>query len=240
MPKREPPKQFKFKTATGAEYVIGDLGKSSALTREKLEESVRNQAAWSESSPHVQVDAHMSAVLRARREAPDWLEGLKQVELELHQRHSKEERKNLKRLFNHYSKLLAETLATMGEYEDALLVLPKHETALRREWKALLEAVWKDDEHICGNKCEVAFNSDPNLMTRERIHAFVWSKKHGKVMPAVRAACGDLNVRPLTGDLLRRHTARKEADEIIKGRTPKEAVAALRDAGLTAEKVLRA
>jgi len=240
MPKREPPKQFKFKSRDGSEYTIGDLGKSTALTREKLEESIRNQAAWSESSPHVQVDAHMSAVLRARREASDWLEGLKQIELELHQRHSKDERKRLRQLFNHYSKLLAETLATMGEYEDALSVLPKHETGLRREWKALLEAVWKDDEHICGGACEEAFNSDPNLMTRERIHAFVFSKKHGKVMPAVKAACGDLNVRPLTGDLLKRHTARKQADEIIQGRTPKEAVAALQEAGLTAEKVLRA
>lgn len=239
MPKHEAPKQFKFKSRDGSEYVIGDLGKSTALTREKIEQSVRDQALWAESSPHIQVDAQMSAVLRARREAPDWLEGLKQVELELHGHHSKQKRKELRGLFNHYSKLLSESLATMGEFEDALAMLPKHETVLRREWKSLLEAVWKDDEHICGNKCEVAFNADANLQTRERIHAFVWSKKHGKVMPVVRAACGDLNVRPLSGALLRRHTARKQADIIIQGRSPKEAVAALRDAGLTAEKVLR-
>ena len=150
MPKSEKPQTFKFKTASGAPYQIGDAGRHAELTPEKLAESIRNQSKWATQSPYVGVDAQMSAVFRARREAVDWLEGLRQVELELHQRHTKDERKELKGLFNHYSKLLAEALATMGEFEQALSVLPKHEVALRREWKALHEAVWRDDSKRCG------------------------------------------------------------------------------------------
>ncbi len=240
MPKREKPKQFKFKAKDGSEYVIGDGGKSLELTSEKLAESIKNQAVWAESSPHLQLDVHMAAIAQARRVAPDWLEGLRQVDIELHQPHTKAERKDLRRLFDHYSKLLAEALATMGEFEDALSVLPKSEVALRKEYTAILEAVWKDDGARCGEKCEQAVAANPNLVTHERVHSFVFSKKHGKVMPAIKCAhCGMINVRPMDGTLLARHQARKQADEIIKGKSPADAVSALRDARLTAQHVLK-
>ena len=232
-------KQFRFTTPDGAEYVMGDKGAHLELTRERVEQSIRDQAQWAESSPHLTVDAHMGAVTRARRVAIDWLEGLKQVELELHRRHTKAERKDLTRMFSHYSKLLAEALATMGEYEQALVVLPKHETALRKEYQALLKAVWRDDAERCGEKCAKAVELNPSLKTQERIHGFIFSKKHGRIMPAATCShCGAMNVRPLEGQSLARHTARKQADEIIKGKTPEQAIAALRIANLTADQVL--
>jgi hypothetical protein len=238
--KDEKPKTFKFKAVDGSEFQIGDAGRHLELTPEKVEESIREQARLAESSPHIQLDVHLAQVAQARRVAVDWLEGLKAVELELHQQHTKEERKELRRMFDHYAKLLAEALATMGEFEQALTVLPKSETALKKEYKALHQAVWRDDDARCGAKCERAIEANPNLVTTERIHRSVWSKKHGRIMSVlVCSNCGAMNARPLDGQTLRRHQARLQADEIVRGKSPEDAVAALKSVGLTAQRVLQ-
>jgi hypothetical protein len=239
MPKGEF-KQFKFKARDGSEYVIGDKGRHLDLTPERVEASIREQARLAESSPYISVSPQMAQVLHARRVAVDWLEGLKQTELELHQRHTKAERKDLQRLFNHYSKLLAEALATMGEFEQALTVLPKNEVALRKEFQAMHRAVWLDDDARCGEKCAKAIEMNPNLVTAERVHKYVFSKKHGKILPAIACGhCGAFNVRPPDGQLLARMTARQRADDLIKDKSPNDAVATLRANKLTAEHVLK-
>lgn len=232
-------KIFKFKTREGTPYQIGDGGAHLRLTDAKIAESLQEQAARALVSPHVSVSPQMVAVYQARRDAVTWLEGLRQVEQELHARHTKAERKTLVQRLNHFAKMLAEALATCGSYEEALMVLPRAEVRLKKEYEAIRRAIEKPDHLRCGKDCAAAFQQNPSLVTRERIHAFVYSKRHGKVMPAVKCgACGDLNVRALDGALARRHAARKQADKLIAGMEPDRARQTLIDAGLTAERIL--
>lgn len=231
---------FKFKRADGTEYVIGDGGKSLELTPEKLNEAIRNQAAWEPSSPHLPVSPQTAHIQKAAREAMDWLEAARAVELELHQPHSKQETKDLKPRYNHLLKLLAEALATCGNYEEALAVLPRHEVELRREFQAINKAIWRDDSLRCSAACAKAFDADPTIRNRERVVRYIASRKHGGIIPLIACtSCGALNARPADGELAKQMAARSRAQQLTKGKSPAEARRALVDAKLTSENIFK-
>lgn len=242
MTKDEKPKVFKFTDRFGNPYQIGDGGDHLTLTPEKLHESLREQAARAESSPHVLLSPAQAHIEQAKRLAIEWLEAGRAVEQELHQEHTKAERKELKQRFNHLMKLLAESLVTLGQYEEAIMVLPRHEIDLKRAWQKEYAAIWRNDDIRCGEACEKAFLADPTTVTRERVVKHVFSKKHGRLMPMVACAapgCEMLNVRAPDGALAKQIEARAKAVNLMKGETPQRAKDKMTQAGLTAERVLK-
>lgn len=233
---------FKFTDRSGSEYQIGDGGAHLALSPEKLHESLVEQAARAESSPHVLLSPAQAHIEQAKRLTIDWMEAARAVELELHQKHSKAERKELKARFNHSMKSLAEALVTTGDYENAFMVLPNNESDLRREWKKEYAAIWRDDNVRCGEKCEKAFQADPTTVTRERVVRHVFSRKHGRVMPMIACTspgCEFLNVRAPDGALAKQIEFRARAVELTKGIPPERVRDVLARAGLTAERVFK-
>lgn len=240
MERNEDHKTFHFKTRQNEEYQIGDHGNHLKLTTERLAESAKNQAEWN-NSPHITVSPQMAHVQRARREAIEWLQAGRAVELELHRPNTtKAERKNLNVRFNHLMTLLAEALATCGNYAEALMVLPKHRVDLRREMEAVYKAIERPDDERCDEECEKAFTANPTVVTRERVHKYVFSVRHGAIIPVIACtSCGALNARPADGALAKQMEARARAVELTKGESPKEAKRILTEARLTSEHVLK-
>ena len=239
---RDEHRVFSFEDRAGETYQIGDGGAHLNLTPEILQQALLEQQSREAASPHVLLSPSMAHVEKARREAVDWLEAARAVEAELHNDHTKAERKELRQRFNHLMKLLAESLATMGNYEEALMVLPQQEVALRKEYKQTLRAINRDDSERCGQKCEDAFQADPTTVTRERVVKNVFSKKHGRLMPMITCnapGCEDFNVRAADGELAKQIEVRARAIDLTKGDSPERAREKLRQAGLTSEKVLR-
>lgn len=239
MGKSEEHKIFKFQTREGDTYQIGDGGKHLQLTAEKLAEAAKNQTEWN-NSPHLIVSPAMAQVHKARREALEWLQAARSVELELHQNHTKQERKNLQSRYNHLMTLLAEALAVCGNYKEALLVLPKHRVDLRREFEKVLRAIERPDEERCSEECKKAFDADPTKLTAESVEKYVLDPRTQRMTPMVRcASCGTLNVRAADGELAKQIQARSRAVELTKGKKPDEAKRILTEARLTSEQVFR-
>lgn len=240
MAKKNEFKTFRFQTREGETYRIGDGGKHIQLTAEKLAESAKNQAEWN-NSPHLTVSPAMAQVYKARREALEWLQAVRVVELELHQPHTKQERKDIKARFNHLMTLLAEALAVCGNYAEALMVLPKHRVDLRREFERVLRAIERPDEDRCGPDCKQKFDADPTKVTTESVEKYVFSVKHGRMMPMIRCTtCGGVNVRMVDGDLAKQIAARSMAVEMTKGKKPEEARRILTEAKLISAQVFKA
>lgn len=232
-------KTFKFQTRSGETYQIGDSGKHLQLTVEKLQESAKNQAEWN-NSPHLSLSPAMAQVHQARREALEWLQAARPVELELHQNHTKAERKPILGRYNHLLTLLAEALAVCGNYEEALLVLPKHRVDLRREFEKVYRAIERPDDERCGEECKRAFEADPTKLTAESVERYVFSVKHGRLLPMVRCtSCGDLNVRVADGDLAKQIQARSRATELTKGKRAEDVPRILTEAGLTSKQIFK-
>lgn len=232
-------KIFRFKTRDNEEYQIGDGGKHLQLTAEKLAESAQNQAEWN-NSPHVSLSPAMAQVHKARREALEWLQAGRVVELELHQPHTKQERKEIKARFNHLMTLLAEALAVCGNYDEALMVLPRHRVDLRREFERVRGAIDRPDDERCGEGCKRAFDADPTKVTAESVEKYVFDPRTQRMTPMIRcSSCGEVNVRMADGALAKQIEVRARAVELTKGKKPDEAKRILSEAKLTSEQVFK-
>lgn len=231
-------KVFTFKNRDG-EYQIGDGGAHLRLSPKKLQQANENQDEWA-TSPHLLVSSGMARVQKARREALTWLEGARAIDLELHQPHTKQERKELNGRLHHFLTLLAESLAACGNYDEALLVLPRHRIDLRREYEAAQKAIDRDDNERCGPECEEVFAGTPSVVTRERVVNYVWSRRHGALVPLIACtSCGALNARPADGALADQIAARSRAVGLAHGKRPDEIRRVLTNARLTSDEVFK-
>lgn len=230
---------FHFKGRDGEVFQVGDGGKHLQLTAERLAESAQNQADWN-NSPHLTISPGMAHVHKARREALEWLQAARSVELELHQDHTKQERKEIQSRYNHLLTLLAEALATCGNYGEALMVLPKHRVDLRCEFERIYGAIERPDDERCGEECKRKFDADPTKVTQESVEKYVFSIKHGRLVPVIRcSSCGEVNARLAEGDLAKQIEARSRAVELTKGKRPEDVPRILTEAGLTSKQIFK-
>jgi hypothetical protein len=230
-----PNKTFTHKNPlTGESYQIGDAGKHFQLTPEKLKAVVADQAAWAErsQSPYVGLTPQMSIVNRARRELPDWYEGLQQVELALAT--AKRGKKELKAKRDHFLGLIAECFGILGQYDEAIALSPRGYKVQRKEWKALQKAVAKADG------CDCSIEDHPFLASKERVHAHVFNPATGQMTPIVACnVCNELSVKTISPELAKQRDIRAKAAGIAQGKAHDVAHKDLTTAGLTAEKVFR-
>jgi hypothetical protein len=120
---------------------------------------------------------------------------------------------------------LADALAAQGHFSDAAEIHPGPEHAAH--YRALAEAIERpDDDPGCNCQTESRLDETQNRqvpLLNEIVSEFVFSPKHGKLMPVVKCTkCGDLNVKPAPERLARRlqrvqeehHRARKERSHV--------------------------
>lgn len=215
--KRAADRVFKFKRADGQAVTIGDAGAHRDLTPAKLAESAEDQEKWAAKaeSPFIQESPQLAAFVRARRQIPEWQQSVDVIKADLRKRSIKpDERAFLKERLIHFETVLAETLAMAGEYAEAAKVTPVKE--LREEYKRIVEAIKRPDDEQC--KCD---QSNPNILTKEGIVKWVWSKKHRQMMPLIACHhCGEWNVKPETPEISRLRGLRRQAEKMTEGQAP--------------------
>lgn len=240
VPKGVPRRIFRHKLPTGKEYQIGDGGKHFEITPEKLKEAVDNQATWADQSqsPYLGVTPEMASVYRAARAAKDWHEALQQTNIVLASTRNREKKKEVKSARDRYATMLAEALATLGHFDEALSILPKGEKDRRRDYQALKKALERPDTDTCGVKCDKAFEQNTGLVTKENHHAWQWDPRVKRLRSVIRCAqCGMMNVKDIPAEIQAHRELRAKARQLSEGRDPHDACEALKQAGLTSEKV---
>lgn len=220
--RKKPPKPdrvFKFPQAGGGEVTIGDAGKHRDLPPEKLSEAAQDQEKWAgkAESPFVQESPQLAALVRARREIPDWRQSVAVIKADLRKHLKPEEREFLQGRLAHFQTVLAEMLAVAGEYEEAAQTTPVVE--LRKEYRKILKAIDKPDDAVC--KCK---KTDPTLKTEESVVRLVWSNKHSQMMPVVRCNyCDSWNVKSEPSELSKFSGLRRRAEQLTEGQAPGDA-----------------
>lgn len=212
---------------------------------EVLAQNAENQIAWRErfgaASPFLGQTPQTLIYLRATREVSDWQASRGQIQADLLAAHLRGDAAEVARLderFRHFSTLLGESLAVLGQFELAARVHPNPREQAR--YLRLKRAVERDDDERCGIECERKFQASPHIITRERVEADVFSINHGRFMPAISCtSCGELNVRAPDAPLARARAARRRAQEVA-GHLPKQhAPGVLQSAGLVPDKVFK-
>lgn len=217
--KPETDRVFKFPQADGSEVVIGDAGKHRELSPEKLSESAQDQEQWAgkAESPFVQESPQLAALVRARREVPDWRQSVAAIKADLRKHLTAEQRNFLKERLAHFEGVLAETLAVAGEYEEAATIHPNLD--MRKEYRQIVKAINKPDDVVC--KCK---KTDPTIKTDESVVRQVWSSKRNQMMPLIRCNhCDSWNVKPETAELSRLSGLRRRAEQSTEGQAPADA-----------------
>lgn len=115
---------------------------------------------------------------------------------------------------------LADALAEQGHYSDAAELHPSAEHAER--YRAIAAAIDRpDDEQGC--QCELQNVLDPQtnrpiLLQNEIVSEYIFSPKHGRLMPVVQCVkCGDMNVKPAPAHLTQRLQGVREQHRQAKG-----------------------
>lgn len=222
-------------------------------TDEQRAQDAENQAKWAASvaSPFVQGSPADAERARASRLEHDWRDSLVGIRGEMAaatddagDAKSPRDSARLEGLNNAYrnaSRQLAEALAVQGRFDEAAYYAHEGKAEdLENEYGAIAAAIGKSDEERCGADCDLTFAADPTRLTQDDIVAEVFSPKHNAVVPVMRCnICGDLNARPFTEadrPHLKRREMRKQALELTKGQSPREAAETLRRADLTTQK----
>ena len=240
VPKDVPRRVFRHKLVTGEEYQIGDHGKHFEISPEKLKESIENQAAWAaqSQSPYLGVSPEMATVYRAARAAKDWYDALERTNVALASTHNREQQKEIKATRDRYATMLAEALATLGHFDEALSVLPMGDKQRRKDYRAIKKALERPDADTCSVKCQKTFDANPTLVTKDNHHAWQWDPRVGRLRSVVRCSqCGFLNVKDIPAEIQVHREARAKARQLSEGRDPHDANEALVQAGLTSERV---
>jgi hypothetical protein len=240
VPKDVPRRVFRHKLPTGEAYTIGDGGKHFEISSEKLKESVENQAAWAaqSQSPYLGVSPEMATVYRAARAAKDWYDALERSNIALASSRNREQKKEIKATRDRYATMLAEALATLGHFDEALSVLPMGDKQRRKDYRTLKKALERPDSDTCSTKCQKAFDANPTLVTKDNHHAWQWDPRVNRLRSVIRCSqCGFLNVKDIPTEIVAHREARAKARQLSEGRNPHEAHEALRQAGLTSERV---
>lgn len=229
-----PKRIFTGKTPSGEAFQIGDGGAHFDLTAAKLKEAVEDQAKWAEQaqSPFTGVSPEQAGVNKARREIGDWHVALEQTEIALAVAKGRAAKAELKVRRDHFKTLVAEAFATLGLFAEALAMVPKGDKLRRAEWKALQDALNRTED------CPCTVENHPFLVTLDRLHKMVFNAATGQMVPVVACnICNQLSVKGISNDLAKHREVRAKAAQIAQGRAPDVAHAALRQAGLTSEKV---
>lgn len=112
---------------------------------------------------------------------------------------------------NHARTRLAEALAAQGKFIEAARHAPTKE--MRAFYLQIDEAIWKDDEDLCGCPAEVrVVGQDRIILPKFRVVREVFSLKHCAAMNLLECnACANWNVRSLTEDLMKLQKAVNDA-----------------------------
>jgi hypothetical protein len=217
-----------------------NIPKHLRLTPEILAESTDNQQAWAEAanSPFAGLSPAMADYARSGRLIEEWSQSRNQVMGKMIMA-SKEESEALNNAYNNSSRNLAEAYAMAGLFAEAAGVHP--DEATRAEYLAIAEAVARDDDDSCTEKCQPIYDLNPTTLGHHESEVrHVWSVKHKSIMTLFRCnVCGGLNVKPAPAAVTAAKQRRAQALEITKGMSPAQARAALTKAELTSATAFR-
>lgn len=126
VPKDVPREVFQHKLPTGETYTVGDGGRHFEISPEQLKESIENQATWAarSQSPFLGVSPEIAGIYRAARSAKDHFEALERTNVALAASRDPAQQKEIETIRDRYATMLAEALATLGRFDEALSVLP--------------------------------------------------------------------------------------------------------------------
>lgn len=100
---------------------------------------------------------------------------------------------------------LADAWADQGRFDEAAKIHPNVDR--QRRYTEIAQAIERDDDETCPCEDQTVMDVTQNknvVVYAQNIDKMVYSRKHRKLMPLVRCACGDLNVRPAPVHLQRR------------------------------------
>ncbi len=206
-----------------------ELPPNLRITSPKVQEEViqlRKQLEPRAVSPFARLSPQEFERNRATARIHHIADDLHRVEEALKTNRGADSHKKLKEARYALAARLAENLSIVGRYDLAAEIAP--DPAQQKEYAAVVQALVLDDSYQC--QCAPG---------KQYVKQWIWSPKHGKVMPLIACAgCGTMNVSSLPMDLVKQQQASAKARELAEGLEPAEAAKVLRANNLTTEKVI--